>query len=239
MLITTKAIVLNAIKYGDTNLIVKCYTQKEGSKSYLLRNILSSKKGALKTAHFQPLTQLKIVAKHNNKGNLNSIKEVEIINHYTTIFTNLTKQSIAFFLSEVLTNSIQEEEENTALYEYIETALIWLDTHTKTTNFHLLFLLNLTKYLGFYPKKNNINFDYFNLNEGQFTHNKPTYNAIFGTDLLAFKKLLGINFEDLVYVEFNAKSRQQVLTILIQYFELHLNGFRKPKSLAVLKTIFS
>lgn len=239
MIVTTKAIVLSAIKYGDNNLIVKCYTQSEGTKSYMLRGILSSKKGKLKAAHFQPLTQLKLTANHNNKGTLNSIKEVEIINHYKTIFTNITKQSIAFFLSEMLVFSIQEEEENLDLYEYIETALIWLDSHQKTTNFHLLFLLNLTKYLGFYPETKNLRYSYFDLSEGQFLQHPPKFNFISGTDLNEFKKILGINFDALDKVEFNAKSRQQVLTILIQYFELHLSGFRKPKSLDVLKTIFS
>ncbi|MCF6278820.1 MAG: DNA repair protein RecO [Flavobacteriaceae bacterium] len=238
MIVTTKAIVLNSIKYGDNNLIVKCYTKKEGAKSYLLRGILSSKKGKLKPAYFQPLTQLKLTANHNNKGALNSIKEVEIVNHYKTIFTNITKQSIVFFLSEILTFSIQEEEENTGLYEYVETSLIWLDTHQKTTNFHLLFLLNLTKYLGFYPEIKGSKLDYFDLSEGRFLQQSPKFNFISGTDLIEFKKILGINFEALDKVEFNAKSRQQVLTILIQYFELHLSGFRKPKSLDVLKTIF-
>ena len=238
MILTTKAIVLNSIKYGDNNLIVRCYTENEGTKSYLLRGILSSKKGKLKPAYFQPLTQLRLTANHNNKGTLNSIKEVEIINHYKTIFTNITKQSIVFFLSEILTFSIQEEEENKGLYEYIETSLIWLDTHQTTTNFHLLFLLNLTKYLGFYPETKLLYLDYFDLQEGRFLQHPPKFNFISGTDLVAFKKILGINFEGLDKVEFNAKSRQQVLSILIQYFELHLSGFRKPKSLEVLKTIF-
>ena len=239
MIVTTQAIVLNVIKYADNSLIVKCFTKKEGVKSYLLKGVLSSKKGKLKSAYFQPLSQLTIVANHNNKGNLNSIKEVEINVHYKTIFTNIYKQSIAFFISEMLTFSIQEEEENTSLYEYLETSLTWLDTHDKTANFHLCFLLNLTKYLGFYPKLTNLNYDYFDLVGGQFSLQSPKFNFISGDDLVQFKKLLGIHFEALDKIEFSAKNRQQVLAILIQYFELHLNGFRKPKSLEVLKAVFN
>lgn len=239
MLVTTKAIVLNAIKYGDSNLIVKCYTELEGSKSYLLRGVLSSKKGKLKTAYFQPLTQLKIVANHNNKGTLNSIKEVQVINHYKTVFTNITKQSIVFFLSEVLTYSIQEEENNVELYQFLEASLGWLDSNEKIANFHLYFLLNLTKYLGFYPETNNSKFEYFDLTEGGFVNTSPKFEYISGNDLEAFKKLLGIHFDALDKIEFNAKTRQQVLTILIRYFELHLSGFRKPKSLTILKSVFN
>jgi len=239
MIISTKAIVLNTIKYGDTNLIVKCYTQKEGCKSYLLRGVLSSKKGKIRASYFQPLTQLNIVASHNNKGNLNSIKEVEVAYHYTTIFSNIFKQSILFFLSEVLSFSLQEEEENVSLYEYLETSFLWLDTHDKTANFHLLFLLNLTKYLGFYPDTNNSELKYFNMDEGCFV--KDTLyanNTISGKDLFDFKKLLGTNFDSIDKVSFNGQNRQQILAVLIRYFELHLSGFRKPKSLEILKAVF-
>ncbi len=240
MVISTKAIVISAIKYGDNNLIVKCYTEKEGVKSYLLRGILSSKKGKIRKAHFQPLTQLRIIANHNKKGNLNSIKDVEVIYHYTSIFTNVFKQTIVLFLSEILSYSLQEEEENPDLYKYIETSLLWLDTHNKTANFHLLFLLNLTKYLGFYPDVNNSGFNYFNMDEGSFVKESTLIsNIITGVDLINFKKLLGTNFDDLDKMENNAQSRQQILQILIRYFELHLSGFRTPKSLEVLKTVFS
>ena len=55
MQVSTKAIVLTAIKYGDSSLIVRCYTEQSGSKSYLLRGVLKSKKGKLRPAYFQPL----------------------------------------------------------------------------------------------------------------------------------------------------------------------------------------
>ena len=42
--IETKAIVLSSIKYSDTSLIVKCFTEKEGIKSYLVKGVLKSKK---------------------------------------------------------------------------------------------------------------------------------------------------------------------------------------------------
>ena len=79
--VATKAIVLSSLKYSDSSLIVKCYTQKEGLKAYLIRGILKPKKGGLKVAYFQPLTQLNIVASHNTKGTLNAIKEVQVFNH--------------------------------------------------------------------------------------------------------------------------------------------------------------
>ena len=238
-IINTKAIVLSSLKYGDTSLIVRCFTQQEGIKTYLIRGVLKAKKGKIKAAYFQALTQLNIEANHNNKGNLNSLKEVHVINPYKSIYSNIFKQTIVLFLSEILNSTIQEEEENTRLFSFIEASLIWLDTHEKISNFHLLFLLNLSKYLGFYPDVSGTESQYFNLEEGCFTFSILGKEVISGNDLNQFKKLLGTNFDTIELIKFNKKERQQVLSIIIRYFELHLDGFRRPKSLKILETVFN
>ena len=238
MIETTKAIVINTIKYGDTSLITTCYTQKCGIKTYMLKGVLKAKKTKIKAAYFQPLMQLNLTANHNNKGNLNSIRDLEVINFNNSIYTNIKKQSIALFLAEIIYYAIREEEQNNTLYKYLEISFLWLDTHENISNFHLLFLLNLTKFLGFYPETNDLNSLYFDLLEGTFT-NCNKHNTVSGNNLTQFKKLLGINFDVLHTVDFTATNRQAVLSILIQYFELHLEGFKKPKSLEVLKSIFS
>jgi len=237
-LITTKSIVLSALKYGDTSLIVKCFTEKDGVKSYLIRGVLKSKKGKLKPAYFQPLTQLLLTANHNNKGTLNSIKEVQVIHPYESIPVSIVKQTILLFLSEILTSIIREEEENEVLYNYVETGLIWLDTHDSISNFHLLFLLNLSRFLGFYPDID-VNATHFNLLEGSNAGSPNHKLSISGEKLYHFKKLLGINFDAIHTISFNKKERQMVLQIIIRYFELHLEGFKEPKSLRVLETVFT
>lgn len=238
MIETTKAIVLNTIKYGDTSLIATCYTEKSGLKTYMLKGVLKAKKAKVKAAYFQPLMQLNLTANHNTKGTLNSIREVEVINFYNSIYLDIKKQSIALFLAEILYYTIKEEEQNSSLFKYLEASLLWLDTHDTVSNFHLLFLLNLTKYLGFYPETKNLDLPNFDLLEGNFT-NATKLNIITGDKIAQFKKLLGINFDVLDQVFFSALNRQDVLLILLQYFELHVSGFKKPKSLNVLKSVFS
>ena len=237
--ITTKAIVLSTIKYGDTSLIVKCFTEVEGIKTYLIKGLFKSKRGAIKVAHFQPLTQLQIVANHNTKGNLNNIKEVRVLHHYKSLYTHIIKQSIVLFISEILTTTIKEEERNRDLYQYLETNFIWLDTHHSVANFHLFFLLNLTRFLGFYPDTSNQHLEGFHLLEGKFTFSTHQKEIIKNEKLIQFKKLLGIQFDAIEKVSFNKQERQQVLQIIIQYFKLHLEGFKNPKSLSILETVFS
>ncbi|WP_350286527.1 DNA repair protein RecO [uncultured Croceitalea sp.] len=238
MQVTTKAIVLSALKYGDTSLIVKAFTASDGLKSYLLKGVLTSKKGKLKAAYFQPLTQLELTATHKNKGSLENIREVKVLNPSKTLHTDIVKNSLVLFLSETLSNSIQEQEQDEGLYNYLEYALQWLDTNDNIANFHLLFLLNLTKYLGFYPEEANEQASYFDLLEGQFI-SRPSLNPLIEKKHLShFKKLLGINFDALSVLKISKPSRESLLKSVILYFELHLHGFRKPKSLAVLNAVF-
>lgn len=239
MQVTTKAIVLTSLKYGDTSLIVKAFTASDGLKSYLLKGVLTAKKGKLKTAYFQPLSQLELVANHKNKGTLESIREVKVNYHYQTLHTDISKNAMALFLAEVLGNSVREEERNEPLFEFLEASLQWFDTHNAISNFHLYFLIRLTKYFGFYPDTNAMETACFDLQEGEFT-DTPSLNPILtGDNLSFFKRFLGINFDEVQSIKMNKTNRQELLKSLVLYYELHLQGFRKPKSLAVLNEVFS
>lgn len=239
MQVTTKAIVLTSLKYGDTSLIVKAFTISDGLKSYMLKGILASKKGKLKAAYFQPLTQLELVASHRNKGTLESIKEAKVSYHYQSVHTQVAKNALTMFLAEMLGNSIHEEEVNTPLFTYVETALQWLDMNDEVANFHLYFLMVLSKYLGFYPDTCNLEASYFDLLEGEFVQ-RPSLNPIIsGRCLSLFKQILGTNFDALERVKMTKTERQEVLKSIVLYFELHLQGFRKPKSLAILNEVFN
>lgn len=244
MIVKTKAIVLTSIKFGDADLIVKCYTE-EGLKTYLIKRIFKSKgkrpgnaSKKINIAYFQPLSQLNLTANHNNKGNLNSIREVGISYLYQSVATDILKQSVALFLAEVLSFTLKEEEKNEMLFQYLETSLIWLDNHSNTANFHLLFLLQLSKYLGFYPEVKEPDQRYFDLAEGIFTNNKPLTDYVSGDKLILYKSIFGINFDTIEQLQLNAKTRIILLEILLNYYKLHVPGFKTPKSLNVLKDVF-
>jgi DNA repair protein RecO (recombination protein O) len=239
MQVTTKAIVLTSLKYGDTSLIVKAFTASNGLKSYLLKGVLASKKGNLKPAYFQPLSQLEIVANHRDKATLETIREAKVNYHYQTLHTDISKNAMTLFLAEMLANSIHEEEANERLFEFLEASLQWFDAHDAISNFHVYFLIRLTKYFGFYPDTNEVNAAYFDLQEGAFV-DSPSLNPIMiGENLSFFKCFLGINFDEVQSIKMNKTNRQELLKSLVLYYELHLQGFRKPRSLAVLNEVFS
>jgi DNA repair protein RecO (recombination protein O) len=237
MLVKTKAIVLSSIKYQEKSLIVKCFTQSDGLKSYFVQNAYSGKKSNQKIAYFQPLTILEIEANHKNKGTLEHFKEIKLATAYQTINTDIVKSTIVIFLSEMLHHSIHEEEKNEDLFTFLETALIWLDTHEETSNFHLILLLETTKFLGFYPDNSETDFNFFEMIDGIFSPFQGT-NCLNEHETFLFKKLINLKFDSDQKV-FAGIERQILLKILLDYYSIHLDGFKKPKSLDVLKDVFS
>lgn len=239
MLMKTKAIVLSKLKYRDNDLIVKCYTSQRGAVSYLLRGVLKSSKGSSKTAYYQPLSQLEIEESYKPNQSLQFIKDVKLVSVYKSLHTNILKSAIVMFLSEVLSSVLKEEEKNEALYDYLEASLMLLDHEEQFSNFHLLFLLNLTQHLGFYPDTSDGGGPYFNLNLGAFELKPTDHYTISEENLFILKQLLGTNFDALHSVKLNSKQRQSFLNMLLFYYELHLGDFKKPKSLAVFNQVFN
>ena len=237
MLIKTKAIVISSLKYQEKSLIVKCFTQSEGLKSYFVRDAFSSRKSNQKIAYFQPLTILEIEAIHKNKGTLENFKEIKIATPFQSIYADIYKSTIALFISEILHHSIHEEEKNEALFTFLETALNWLDTHNDIANFHLILLLEITKYFGFYPDISQLENPFFEIREGVFIPFQAV-NSLSEHESSLLKKLIELRFES-DKKTFHSSERQIILKILIEYYGFHLEGFKKPKSLEVLREVFS
>ena len=237
MQVKTKAIVISSLKYQEKSLIVKCFTQSDGLKSYFVRNAFSSGKTSQKIAYFQPLTILEIEAVHKNKGTLENFKEIKVASPFHSVHSDVFKSTIVMFISEILHHSIHEEEKNENLFDFLETALHWLDNHNEIANFHLILMLETTKYLGFYPDVSEMDLNFFEMTEGVFS---PLHavSSLSEHETHLFKKLIALKFDNSQKI-FHVTERQILLKILIEYYTLHLDGFKKPKSLDVLKEIFA
>lgn len=236
-MITTKAIVLAAIKYGDSSLIVRLFTESDGMKSYMIKGVLSSKKSKFKKGYFQPLTLLEVVANHRNKGTLETLRDVKLYSAYESLQTDVVKSSLGMFLSEMLVLSLQEEEKNVPLFDFVYKALMWLDTHTHIANFHIIFLIELTRFLGFYPDTSNMQYPYFDLKEGDFIETISN-EVIEGETMEVFKKFLDSDFQSACEIKMHRQTRGLLLDQVIRYYQYHLVAFKKPKSLEILPEIF-
>ncbi|HZW77662.1 MAG TPA: DNA repair protein RecO [Flavobacteriaceae bacterium] len=238
MIVKTRAIVFSTVKYAEADLIATCYTESDGIKNYMLQNILKSKKSAVKPSFFQPLTQLEIVANHKNKGTLEYLKEVRISSPYKSLHTDVHKATLAVFLAEILKSSIREEQANSDLFGYLKNALDFLDSTDKISNFHIRFLLDLSQFLGFYPDADQDQWTVFNLMEGKFEISKSDMYSMEGEVVENLKSFFNKNFDDVSSIKLTRTERNNLLGLIISYFQLHVQGFKNPKSLPVLQQIF-
>ena len=241
MMIETGAIVLSTLKYGDSSLIARCYCKEIGLKSFLLKGILSSKKGSIKKSLFQPLSILSLITqvKNENSEGLHYIKEARIGFPMIEIPSDIKKNSVTLFLSEVMSRVITEEgTPNSPLYHFVEKSVMNLEEKKFSPFFHLKFMIELSQQLGFYPNKSQMDDDCFDLESGCFCNASPSKYIIDGDLVVAFKKLLNTDFDALDLIVIPNSVRIKLLSVLIDYFNLHLQGFGKIKSVDILHEIF-
>jgi len=239
MLVSSSAIVLSKVRYQDNDLIIKCLTRDLGVVSYMVKNISVSKKSKNKFAFFQLLNILDLETNYNPNRSIQYIKDLKIKYSFKSLHTNIYKSSVVMFLSEILSTIIHNEIEDVELFDFIEDSLIWYDRSKDSSAFYLIFLMKITNYLGFYPDCTNMDYNYFNLEEGLFENSKNSKYVISGDDLVLFKTILGIKFDSNKLPFIDKLKKKYILKNILIYYKLHVDGFKDPKSLKVLNQIFA
>ena len=147
----TEAIVLHSIKYGDSRLIVDMFTREHGRLSFGT-NIPKSGHAKIKKQYFQPLTLLYIEADVRQQQQVHKLKDVSMLCPIASLLTDPSKLAIALFIAEFLYHAMKDEQTNTPLFDYIRSSIEWLDNRQDHyANFHLVFLIHLSRFLGFFP----------------------------------------------------------------------------------------
>lgn len=241
MLQSTKGIIFHTLPYSDNRVIAKIYTEEFGLRSYIV-TVSRSKKGKIKNSLLQPLTQVDVVADYRGNKTLHSIREISVRVPYQHLHEDIIKTSLALFVAEVLYKSVREEESNPQLFSFLSHSLLILDLQQEgVANFHLVFLLQLTKYLGFFPQENNAGPNsVFDLRDGVF---RPTFkdHPMFmdAPESRVLEHLLPLNFENMHTLPLSGEARRVVVKHLLRYFELHLDTVHDIKSHHVLEAVLS
>ena len=243
MYATTSALVLQRIRYAESDLIVTLYTKAYGKQTYRLPHVLKSKKGQLRAAFFQPLTLLEVEVTHRASGGFERLRDVRITQAYHQVYRDPHKSALVFFLAELMQRIIREEEANPELYLFLETSMRWLDAqHGSCSNFHIVFMLQLSRYLGCYPDirefDSGSDLVFFDLLEGRFYAAAQSVYARSGQAVDQLRQFLGQDYESGQHLPMSGASRTALLELLFDYFAVHLIGFNRPKSFAVLQELY-
>lgn len=240
----TKGIVLRAVKYGETSLIVSIFTELFGVQSYMVNNVRTAKQATSKASYFQPVSMLDMVVYHSEQKQLQRIKEFKWSYLYQNILSNVIKNSIGLYMVELLQKCLKQPEQNADLYLFCEDAFMQLDVANKsvTANFALYFALHLTHFFGFRMNDDfNAQQNILDLEEGSFVEEKPAHNNfIEGEYAQITSQLLKVMQPyELENFKLNQDTRRKLLLLYQDYYALHIQEFGKMKTLPVLQEVLS
>jgi DNA repair protein RecO (recombination protein O) len=238
MLIKTEGIVLQNIKYADKKIISKIYTKDHGliSGNIITGNAPRSK---IKLGTILPLNQIEISLTLKQNREVQQITEARTVFIYNELNRDHNKLAIAQFLNEVLCKCLKEHTANAELYQFITGAYKYLDKKENLTNdFHIYFLFELSKFLGFEPHNTfDNNNPYFDTREGKYTHMQLGFPL--GFDKNQSMLFLELFDNDLLAKKFTASQRSELLECLLAYYKMHVEGFNELRSYQVLKEVFA
>lgn len=241
MLQTIHGIVLKVIKYNDSYNIVDFYTNQLGRASFIVRNT-KSQKSKIKSFLFQPFTFLEFEADIKASRTIHSIKEAKVYLHYSSLPYNPIKSSLALFLSEFLYHALRLEQANAPFFTYIKYSAQWLDKieGNQIANFHLVFLIRMSRFLGLYPNVESYSPGYyFDLIEASFVPFEPKHSAyIAPQDAKHIPLFMRINYRTMHLVSLNQELRSKCLKAINDYYRIHIPEFPILKSLDVLHEVF-
>jgi DNA repair protein RecO (recombination protein O) len=220
MIFKTRGIVFRFTKFRETSIIVTIFTELFGLQSYIVNGV-RSKTAKNKIALYQPLTLLNLVVYHREKANIERIKEIQCLYPFQSLTADVKKSTMAMFIVELLNKTVKEESHAKEMFAFLAEALIALDRLTSGfENFHIIFMIRLSRLLGFGP---------------QFV------NEILGGGMVdtateqALKELMHAGYDQPVAL--SNGQRRSILDLLIRFYGDHIENMGELKSVQVLRDV--
>ena len=239
MLSGTSIIVLNYTRFSDSSVIVNAVSEHYGRISFMVYGVATKKQSKL-TA-FQPLFLLDIQLYYKVDRGLQKLKEYKLNPPLNSITSDIRKSTLVLFLSELVSKTVKEEYADKIIFNFIKTSILFLEElEYNLAFFHLVFLIKLSRYLGFAPESDSSNAKYYDYKEGMSVNSIPHHNHYMDSNSFQICILLmNTSFGDLDTIKIDIKQRDSILDILLDLYEIHILNFTSLKSYPILKEVFS
>ncbi len=222
MLHKTAGIVLHHVNYGETSIIAYIYTALFGRQTYIVNSVRNSR-SRVKLNLFQPLSIVEMNTYYKENREIQRIKDIRFLIPQHEIPFQVIKSSIALFIAEILYKTLREEEPNKPLFNFLLQAVQLLDKSREgTNNFHLLFLVQLSKFLGIFPDETFI-----------YSHSSDKQEQ------QILRELINSSLQEPERFKINNSIRQDLLSKLLNHYMVHLEGMGTINSFAILKELFN
>lgn len=235
-----RGIVLHTLKYGENAMVVELLTDIVGRQSYIVQGIRSARGRGSKAALFQPLFTVEFEGINPSRGELHRFREVRSAMILRQTPFDVRRSTIALFIAEVVYRLVGEREPNAALFERLWSSIEALDTIEEgVANFHLWFLTNLSRDLGFMPAGEYSEGAWFDIREGEFVARKPSHEMVIDpAQASLMSRMMLCEVARLGDIELNRHQRVDYLESLMRYYSYHLDAIHTIRSIAILRELF-
>lgn len=222
-------------------MIVDMFTREVGRLSFIVP-LPKTPKSRLKKQYFQPMTLLEIECDVRQRVQLQKLKDVRLLSAYTSVPFSPEKLALSLFTAEFLYHALRSEQCNEPLFAYVCDAMRWLDAvETGFANFHLTFLMRLSRFLGFYPNLDDyVDGCVFDLRAATFSLQVPTHRDFLQPDdAQRIHTLMRMDFPTMRLYRLSRHDRNRIVDVLLYYYRLHIPQFPELKSLSVLQELWA
>lgn len=211
--------------YSESSLMLTFYTQKSGISNFIYKG---AKK---KSVPFFVFGHYEIASYKRPESDLGMINSLTIATPYLSSASHPAKMLISFFVSDVLRQTLKEEQADQVMFSFLLSAAQELNETNRLKEFPLEFATKLTINLGFAPQTVP-NASAFNLKTGRFSLDNEA-GEYMRNGLVA--NYLNILFSTLVVP--HSDIQKQALGDILLYMRIHLPSFDNTRSLSIIREI--
>ena len=240
MLVKTRAVVLHTLKYGERKVIVELLCRDTGRTACIVA-VPKTQKGRVQMQMLQPMTLLDVEIDVRPTAQLQHLRDVRMSSPFSTIPFMPEKLSIVLFIAEFLYHATRGEQHNEALFDYVENSIQWLDGCADSfANFHLVFMMRLARFIGFYPNVDEYQQgDFFDLRDAMFVDRAPSHpDYLSSADAERLHQLVRMDYNTMRLFRMSHDDRNRITDGIIRYYRLHVDGFPELRAFAVLKELW-
>lgn len=241
MLTKTEAIVLRYFRYGENRMVVDLFTRACGRVPFII-SVPKSGRARVRKQMFSPLALLDVECDIRPRLNFQKLCEVRLLCPLPSMASDPYKLSISLFVSEFLYYALRGEQQNEPLFDYISDSIQWLDSRSdRFANFHLVFLMRLSRFLGFYPNLDDGSAPgcCFDLRAGCFCASPPLHrDFLMPAEAGRMRLVMRMNFPNMHLFRMSRDERNRLLEVIVAYYRIHIPDFPELRSLTVLRELF-
>ena len=235
-----EGIVLRSIKYSDNSLIIHLFTRERGRITCIVKRVRSKNSGST-ASFFHPFHFLQAEIFYNPRKEIHTLKEVSLKHSLPNFNLDPGRLAIIMFLAEIMNKTIRYQHTDEQLYDFIVSSVSRFHQESQSpSNFHIYFMLELTRYLGFYPVNNLSHTEQvFDLLNAQFVSESSGSQTLDIEISSVLNKFLNLPFGNWWEIPLSGVTRRRTIEALLNFYTLHTGTQMDTKSLDIFAEIFN